>query len=483
MAIGPKPRVAELLAPISPRKSLSARLFWLVIGIVMLIEVAILMPSLARERQSWLWDHITDAHLAALSVTASGHAIIDLSSREELLRLSNTEAIRLIEPGRSVMILPPVMNTTPDQTIDLATESFLSSMWQSDLLVLGLDGDTQMITAPSPLDPSIVVEIVISTAALADYLRLYAAHIAALSAIIALVTGLIVFLSLDRWLVRRMRVLSAGIAAFRADPEHAETILPDQLYAANGDEIDQAGRELIVLQRELRAALWRNARLAALGTAVAKISHDLRNILASALLIADRLALTEDPAARRAAKQLIPAVERAADLVSRTLDFAREGPPPVIRTPIRLRSVIDEALVTLRPLAPGMTLDNRVTPDLMLDLDRTQMFRVLMNLMRNATEAGAHGIRIDIERAGNAITLLLTDDGPGLPEPVLANLFRPFAGVGKGSGTGLGLAIARDLVRAHGGDIVLRSTGPHGTVFAITLPEAEYVGGEAAAVK
>ncbi len=110
-----------------------------------------------------------------------------------------------------------------------------------------------------------------------------------------------------------------------------------------------AGRELAAMQHELRAALWRNARLAALGTVVAKVSHDLRGILTPALLTAERLQLSADPKVQRAGETLAQAVDRATDLVRRTLDYAREGPPPLDCSP---RSGWRRWL-TRRPRPPG----------------------------------------------------------------------------------------------------------------------------------
>ena len=175
----------------------------------------------------------------------------------------------------------------------------------------------------------------------------------------------------------------------------------------------------------MRAALWRNARLAAVGTAVAKISHDLRNILSSALLVADRLQETDDPTIKRAARTLIPAVERAAQLVSRTVDFAREGPPAIIRSSVGLRDLIDETALALRPDETGVTIENNVPDTLVLALDREQIYRVLVNLMRNAVEAGADHITISVTGENGMTRLNIRDNGPGLPaaragEPVQA---------------------------------------------------------------
>jgi len=233
------------------------------------------------------------------------------------------------------------------------------------------------------------------------------------------------------------------------------------------------------MQDELRAALWRNARLAAVGTAVAKISHDLRNILTSALLVADRLQETSDPVAKRAANTLIPAVERAAQLVTRTVDFAREGPPPVTRSAVVVRELVEETAQVVRPDGAGVEIENLVPPGLVLALDRTHIFRVLLNLMRNAAEAGAEKITLSVAIKAGVTRLTVRDNGPGLPLRVQDNLFKPFTGSGRHGGTGLGLAIARDLIRAHGGELTLAHTGMTGTAFVMELAVSEVLVPEA----
>jgi signal transduction histidine kinase len=101
-------------------------------------------------------------------------------------------------------------------------------------------------------------------------------------------------------LVRPVRRLTGSIAAFRADPERTTPLDPGDVSVLSNDEVTVAGRELAAMQHELRAALWRNARLAGIGTVVAKVSHDLRGILTPALLTAERLQLNPDPKVQRA---------------------------------------------------------------------------------------------------------------------------------------------------------------------------------------
>jgi signal transduction histidine kinase len=362
-----------------------------------------------------------------------------------------------------------------DEVIDLQQEDFAASMWRADLETLGFGGAHIMVTANSPLQVKARVQVVVSGAALANHLRIYVAHIAGLSVIIALVTGILVFAALNRLLVRPMRIMTASIVGFRQDPEQASLDDLSWLSRRRDDEIAEAARELVMMQDELRAALWRNARLAAVGTAVAKISHDLRNILTSALLVSDRLQETADPLVKRAADTLIGAVERAAELVSRTVDFAREGPPALTREPMALRELVDEVAAVIRPMDSNLLIQNQVPDEMVLLLDRTQIYRVLVNLLRNSAEAGASKITIRTEGDNGLTRLVVADNGPGLPKKVQENLFRPFTGSGRRGGTGLGLAIARDLIRAHGGDLLLRSTGPAGTEFIMGLATVELV--------
>ncbi len=459
-------------------RSLSARVLWLTVGIILFVEIVILMPSLGRERQAWLWDRVTDGYLAAYSVAATGGdaAAIDPQTKAALLTLAGAESVTLLPPGKPNLMLAVEMLRSPDQQISLDQEGLLLSIWRADLAVLGLGGRQIEISANHWGLTDTKVTVIINGQTLAAHLRAYVAHIAGLSVVIALVTGLLVFLALDRSLVRPMRVITASIVGFRRDPEHAGQQELAWLGARRNDEISGAARELAVMQEELRAALWRNARLAAVGTAMAKISHDLRNILSSALLVADRLQETAEPIVKKAANTLIAAVEQSADLLNRTVDFAREGPPAITRTQVALRGLVEEVAAVASP-DDSVVVENLVPAAIILPLDRVQIYRVLINLMRNAREAGATRLRISVECEPGVTKLLVVDNGPGLPQKVQENLFRPFTGNGRRGGTGLGLAIARDLIRAHGGELLLRQTGPDGTVFVMDLAAAEMAAG------
>ncbi len=172
---------------------------------------------------------------------------------------------------------------------------------------------------------------------------------------------------------------------------------------------------------------------------------------------------------RRILPRLLEAIDRAVALCTRTLDFSREDAAPLAPIRFRLAPLVDEIVVGLA-VSPDFAVDCAVAPDFEVEADRDQLYRVLSNLARNALEAGARRLQVSATRDGDAIGIKIADDGHGLPPKARENLFRPFFGSARPGGSGLGLAIARELTRAHGGDLALESSTGAGTVFRVTLP-------------
>jgi signal transduction histidine kinase len=459
------------------RRSLSMRLLLLVMSLVVVTEVLLMIPSFDRDRRVILREKALEAYIAALSAAAP----IDspaLAQRDELLRASGIESIRLRDQRGTTLIQAGDPTVKPDKTFDLRDETAFQSLVRGLIAAMANKDALVEIIDNAPFKPGAVIEFVMHRAPLTQALRELDGPDAWETLLLASTVGLVLYLALLIMLVRPMRRLTSSIAAFRADPEHGVPLDPGAMTGLRDDEISVAGRELAAMQRELRAALWRNSRLAALGTVVAKVSHDVRGVLTPVLLQADRLRKHADPAVRRTGESLVQAVDRAIDLVHRTLDFAREGPPPPLLGAIRLRTLVAEAAESLRGTAAGFELDNRIPPDQEVEADRNHLFRVLVNLLRNAAEAGAVRVRTRVREDGDILVIELADDGPGLPEIVRANLFRPFTSTHRAGGSGLGLAIARDLMLAHGGDIGLVATGPGGTTFRLSLKLTERVARE-----
>jgi signal transduction histidine kinase len=196
----------------------------------------------------------------------------------------------------------------------------------------------------------------------------------------------------------------------------------------------------------------------------------LRNILATARLVTDGLTLSAAPEVRRVAPRLLDAIDRAVALCTSTLDFSREGAPPLASSRFALAPLIEEVGPGLAVAADELVIAREIPPDLTIEADRDQLYRVFMNLARNAVEAGARRLSFSAMCEGRMLVVEVADDGPGLAPKARENLFRPFFGSARPGGSGLGLAIARELVRAHGGELTLASSTGAGTVFRLALP-------------
>jgi signal transduction histidine kinase len=448
---------------VKPRRSLSARLWLLATLAVLLSEVVVFLPYIAHERRNWLLEHIDEAAIAALAGRN-----LQPPMQDELLLLANGQAIRLVGHDGNALSIGQA-DAQADATIDLREEDGWVGTRRALRAILLPRDRLLLVIGRSPFPQEATVELWLNESVLNRSLRQSAGDFVVLSLLIAGITGGLVYLAVLLLLVRPMRRITGSIAAFRADPERMTPLNPSDVTILPDDEMAVAGRELAAMQHELRTALWRNARLAGLGTVVAKVSHDLRGILTPALLSAERLQMHADPRVQRAGDVLAQAVDRAADLVRRTLEYAREGPPPLQFGPVALAPLVNEAAETARPPRSTLRVNNGIDAAIQVLADRIELFRVLTNLLRNAAEAGARTVRISAQHAGAALSVDIADDGPGLPEPVRAELFRPFAGSTRRGGTGLGLAIARDLMVAHGGQIELVETDTTGTTFRLTL--------------
>jgi signal transduction histidine kinase len=454
-------------------RSLSVRLLWLTIAVVLAAEVLVFVPAVARARRFWLAQHVRDGQIAVLAVSAAPDGVVDAGRRDSLLHLAGVVSVRLHVPGRPDVAFAAAGAPAQAAMLDLRDETSLQAVRRA-LAALLRTGDALLrVEAPSPLQPGATIEIVLNQAELDHELRAMARDIGAVSVMEALAAGALVYLALHALLVLPMRRLIGSIAAFRADPERARPLDPDQVAPLANDEIAVASRELAALQQELRGALWRNARLAALGTAVSRAGHDLRGILSPALLAAERLRMNPDPKISRAGDVMCRAVERATELVRRILEFAREGPPALTRTPMELGAAVEEAAEQALATTPRLRVENAVPSGTLVEADAGELVRVFANLLRNAGEAGAYHAVVKARPAGPEVEVTVEDNGPGLPEPVQMALFRPFVAGGRPGGSGLGLAIAYDLVRAHGGTLSLLQSGPGGTAFRLSLPAVD----------
>jgi len=450
-------------------KGLSARVLFLTMAFVMLAEVLIYAPSVGRFQLTYLQDRLSDAHLAVLALEATPDHMVDAKLEAELLNHVGAFTVALSKPGAGKMVLMAKTPSRIDVTFDLREKNFFMLIGNAFMTLLSGGERIMRVVGPSPKAADVLVEIVLEDGPLRQEMIGYSKRILALSLVISLFTAALVYLSLHLLIVRPMRRVTESMARFRADPEDASRVVRP---SARSDEIGVAQRELANMQRGLRAALQQKTHLAALGTAVTKINHDLRNILATARLVSDRLAGSEDPEVQRVTPTLVDAIDRAVNLCEQTLDFTREGAPTVAPSRFDLRALIADVGEGLPDQANGVAvLHSLLDGPFEIEADREQLHRVLGNLARNAIQAGASRIEVMARRERQDIVIDFADDGPGLPPRAREHLFQPFTGSSRPGGTGLGLAIARELMRAHGGDLCLEYSTGTGTCFRLILPD------------
>lgn len=455
---------------------LSARLLLLTVLFVMLAEVLIYAPSISRFRKVYFEEKIAAAHLATLALVATPDHMVSRELENELLYHVGAYGVVLKTGDRHMLALKHEMPPTVDATYNVAMRNFVMWIWDAFSVMAGDVKRVIRVIGPSPKDSQVIVEVVIDEWPLRMAMIDYSTRILQLSVVISLITAGLVYFSLHLLTVRPMRRITRAMTEFRDRPEDPSVTLTP---STRTDEVGIAERELAAMQDDLRSALKQKERLAALGGAVAKINHDLRNSLSTAVLISDRLANIQDPEVKKVTPKLYDAIDRAVNLCSQTLNYVRDNRPQMAPEPFYLRELIAELAAAMHHDwdPDGFAVDNAVPMDLDFSADRDHLFRALFNLANNARQAGAAKVSIRAERQGGHIVITVADDGPGLAEKAREHLFEPFKGAARKGGAGLGLVIVRDVVRAHGGTVELTQSDPGGTVFRIVLPADPAPGG------
>jgi signal transduction histidine kinase len=305
----------------------------------------------------------------------------------------------------------------------------------------------------------------------------YGIRILILSAVISVVTAFLLFLAMRALLLKPIARVVGHMQRYAQSPEDARRIIEP---SASVTELREAEVALRTLQTDLTQALKQKERLAQLGSAVSKISHDLRNILTSAQLFTDRIEMSEDPIVKRMAPKLVGSITRAVHLCESTLAFGKAEEPGPTLTMVPLAELIEDVVEGER-LATGnhaISFGADIPVGLMVRADPEQLYRVISNLVRNARQAlmgtGKPGeIGISAQDTEAAWLIEISDTGPGLPAKAQEHLFTPFQGGARKGGSGLGLAIAAELVRGHGGQLALIKTEETGTTFRLTLPKGD----------
>lgn len=453
--------------------TLSGRFLLLTAAFVMLAEVMIFVPSMARFRADYLLSRLEKAQIAALSVLASDRMIAPELERELLANAGVYNVVLRRDEVRQLVLSSPI-----PQPIAATYDLRMAGPWTliRDAMAAFLEPGPRMIRViGNPVQQAgELIEITMDTGGLQAAMVDYGLRILALSALISIVTAFLLFLAVRRLLVVPIRRVVRSMQDYARAPEDARRVIAPQARVV---ELRIAEEALQSMQTQLTGALRQKERLAQLGGAVAKIAHDLRNILTTAQLFADRIEGSADPAVARAAPKLVASISRAVSLTEATLAFGKaEEPPPQLRR-FSLRPLVEEVVE-----GEGLTAEGPVTPivdiapGLILRADGEQLHRVLANLIRNARQAieatGKPGT-IEVSAGEDEATwwIRVGDTGPGLPPRAREHLFSAFQGGVRQGGTGLGLAIAAELVRGHGGRLELARSDEEGTEFLIRLPK------------
>lgn len=454
--------------------SLSGRLLILTALFVMLAEILIFVPSVARFREDYLLLKLEKAQIASLALLADD--MIDPELESELLENAGVFNVVLRrDEVRQLMLSSPIPSPIFD-TFDLRDAP--PAILIRDAMMRLVDGENRVIRVMGePVrEAGLLIELTTDTKELRSEMIAYGVNILLLSAVISVITAILLFIAVRGFLVVPIKRVVRNMQSYAADPEDARHIIQP---TAGVTELREAEEALMSLQNQLTGALKQKERLAQLGSAVAKISHDLRNILTTAQLFADRMEMSDDPAVQRAAPKLVNSISRAVNLCETTLAFGKAEEAPPSLQEVALYNLATDVVENERLAAGdvGVSIHVDIPETLVIRADPEQLYRVLSNLTRNGRQAiagtGKEGdITLRASQNDENWLIEIQDSGPGLPPKAREHLFTAFQGGIRKGGTGLGLVISAELIRGHGGRLDLVKSDSTGTSFVICLPKA-----------
>src|SRR6204780_2492280 len=471
-----QPNPATPWAKPQRRLGLSGKLLLLTIPLVMIAEVLIYVPSIANFWMNRLNPRLASANTAALVLDAAPSGMVPETLTRQILDSIGARAVAIKLGQQRRLLASTGVPQAIDHDVDMRSLTVWTSIVTSFEMMFETGNQSIRIIGPPPGGGQFI-EVVVDEAPLRNAMYLFSRNLLLVSLAIAILTAALVYLALHFLFVRPMRRLTESLVSFHENPESSARII---VPSNRSDEIGVAERELSDMQRDLVSMLHQKSRLAALGLAVSKINHDLRNLLASSQLLSDQLASVPDPRVQRFAPKLMRSLERAIAFCQSTLSYGRAQEA----APDRRMILVDPVVIEVRESA-GLALDasiawiSAIERGLTIDADPDHLFRVLLNLVRNAaqalegrprSDAATLQIRITGRREGTVAIVEVSDTGPGVPQKAREHLFEAFQTSGRIGGSGLGLAIAAELVRAHGGDIHLVE-GTIGATFRIAIPD------------
>lgn len=455
--------------------SLSGRLLILTTIFVMIAEVLIFVPSIARFREDYMLQRLERAQIASLALLADD--MLDPALEDELLRNAEVFNVVLRRDEMRQLMLASDMPQAISQTFDLREATALTLIRDALMRMIATEGEVIRVIGAPVREAGLLIEITMETGPMRMAMIDYGIRILILSAVISVITAGLLFVAMRALILKPIKGVVGHMQRYAEAPEDARRIIEP---TAGVTELREAEVALRTLQTDLTQALKQKERLAQLGSAVSKISHDLRNILTSAQLFTDRIEMSEDPTVKRMAPKLVGSITRAVHLCESTLAFGKAEEPGPTLTMMPLAELVEDVMdgERLATREHDISFAADVPGGMMVRADPEQMYRVLSNLIRNARQAlmaAGQGGEIGLvgSETDDAWFIEVSDTGPGLPAKAQEHLFTPFQGGARKGGSGLGLAIASELVKGHGGHLKLVETGAAGTRFMMSLPKGD----------
>ncbi|HNO09409.1 MAG TPA: HAMP domain-containing sensor histidine kinase, partial [bacterium] len=223
--------------------------------------------------------------------------------------------------------------------------------------------------------------------------------------------------------------------------------------------------------RLMRKAMF-DEKMSAVGKASSSLLHDFKNLLS---VVYNYAKLIKTAASEEERKELVEKIVKFSSLMmgmSQEVLIYGDGSVKASPTPVRISEIFDMVMPLLDTTGKQITMQTSIPDGLEFPLDKDKVCRVFYNILTNACDAMGNMGQIKISAAveKNELVIRISDTGPGIPEDVLPQIFKPFVTTKK-HGTGLGLPIVKSIVEAHGGKVQIETRIGSGTTFIFTFPK------------
>ncbi len=454
---------------------ISGRVALLSAAFILMTEILVLLPAVGYYRTLQLQELVDDTALIIDSLLSAPTDRIDAEQSDYLLDKLGVYNITLMREDRQERLLtPPQDHPVNAGTMDLMEDGLFVKLFSGPDCIISRRTDTMRLIGQPVREEDYFLDLTIPEQPICLDVRRFARDLFVLSIWLCIFAATFLYVATNFNLAAPILRLTRAITGFDTSSRDREQIVKP---SSRVREIYEAETSLRDMQERVIVAMEQRDKLVALGESVSKIQHDLRNMLSTATLTADRLEFSEDPEVRQNAPRLKRALDRAIALSSQTVEYGALGNRPVqlveLDLPKLCKEIIEEEKALCKDLPYKWVFS--CPKGLKVKTDEEYLSRVYRNLVRNARQIldQGHGDSI-ITRVSvleNGVAIQVEDDGPGMSEEAREHLFQPFKGSGRKGGTGLGLALSKELCILMGGELRLVKSDSSGTIFEIYLPK------------